>query len=36
VTNLYARIVLFVADADRSLRYYTKKLGFSLSAAFSR
>src|SRR5467141_518582 len=30
VTNLYARSVFFVADADRSLRYYTEQLGFSL------
>jgi catechol 2,3-dioxygenase-like lactoylglutathione lyase family enzyme len=30
VTSLYARSVFFVADADRSLRYYTEQLGFSL------
>jgi catechol 2,3-dioxygenase-like lactoylglutathione lyase family enzyme len=30
VTNLYARCVFFVADAERSLRYYTEQLGFSL------
>jgi catechol 2,3-dioxygenase-like lactoylglutathione lyase family enzyme len=30
VANLYARSVFFVADADRSLRYYTEELGFSL------
>jgi catechol 2,3-dioxygenase-like lactoylglutathione lyase family enzyme len=30
VTNLYARTVFFVADAKRSLRYYTEHLGFSL------
>ena len=30
MTNLYARSVFFVADADRSLRYYTEQLGFSL------
>jgi hypothetical protein len=30
VTNLYARCVFFVADADQSLRYYTEQLGFSL------
>jgi catechol 2,3-dioxygenase-like lactoylglutathione lyase family enzyme len=30
VTNLYARSVFFVADAGRSLRYYTEQLGFSL------
>ena len=31
MTNLYARSVFFVADADRSLRYYTEQLGFSLN-----
>lgn len=30
MTNLYARSVFFVADADRSLGYYTEQLGFSL------
>ena len=30
MTNLYARTVFFVTDADRSLRYYTEQLGFSL------
>ncbi len=30
MTNLYARSVFFVADADRSRRYYTEQLGFSL------
>jgi catechol 2,3-dioxygenase-like lactoylglutathione lyase family enzyme len=30
MTNLYARSVFFVADADRSLRYYKEHLGFSL------
>jgi catechol 2,3-dioxygenase-like lactoylglutathione lyase family enzyme len=30
VNNLYARTVFFVADADRSRRYYTEHLGFSL------
>ena len=30
MTDLYARSVFFVADADRSLRYYTERLGFSL------
>ena len=30
MANLYARSVFFVADADRSLRYYTEQLGFSL------
>jgi catechol 2,3-dioxygenase-like lactoylglutathione lyase family enzyme len=28
--NLYARPVFFVKDAERSLSYYTKALGFSL------
>lgn len=27
---LYARSVFFVADAERSLRYYTEELGFTL------
>jgi hypothetical protein len=27
VTNLYARTVFFVADAERSLRFYTEDLG---------
>lgn len=30
MTNLYARSVFFVADANRSLHYYTEQLGFSL------
>lgn len=30
VDNLYARGVFFVKDAERSLRYYTDTLGFSL------
>ena len=30
MTNLYARSVFFVADAERALRYYTEQLGFSL------
>jgi catechol 2,3-dioxygenase-like lactoylglutathione lyase family enzyme len=30
VANLYARTVFFVADVDRSRRYYTEQLGFSL------
>lgn len=30
MTNLYARTVFFVADADRSRRFYTEELGFSL------
>jgi len=30
VNNLYARAVFFVEDAERSLRYYTETLGFSL------
>jgi catechol 2,3-dioxygenase-like lactoylglutathione lyase family enzyme len=30
VSNLYARSVFFVADQERSLRYYTEELGFSL------
>ena len=30
MTNLYARSVFFVADAKRSLRYYTEQLGFAL------
>jgi len=28
--NFYARSVFFVKDAERSLRYYTETLGFSL------
>jgi catechol 2,3-dioxygenase-like lactoylglutathione lyase family enzyme len=28
--NLYARSVFFVEDAERSLRFYTERLGFSL------
>ena len=30
MTNLYARSVFFVADADRARRHYTEHLGFSL------
>lgn len=30
VSNLYARAVFFVADVDRSRRYYTEQLGFTL------
>ena len=30
MTSLYARSVFFVADADRSRRYYTEQLGFTL------
>lgn len=30
MTNLYARSVFFVADAERALRHYTEQLGFSL------
>ncbi len=30
MASLYARSVFFVADAERSLRYYTENLGFSL------
>ena len=30
MTNLYARSVFFVADVERSMRYYTEQLGFSL------
>ena len=30
MNNLYARSVFFVKDAERSLRFYTKTLGFSL------
>ena len=30
MNNLYARSVFFVADAERSRRYYTEELGFSL------
>jgi catechol 2,3-dioxygenase-like lactoylglutathione lyase family enzyme len=30
VDNLYARSVFFVNDAERSLRFYTETLGFSL------
>lgn len=30
MASLYARAVFFVADVDRSMRYYTEELGFSL------
>ena len=30
MNNLYARSVFFVDDAERSLRFYTEQLGFSL------
>lgn len=30
VADLYARSVFFVTDAERSLRFYTEELGFSL------
>ena len=30
MTDLYARSVFFVADADDSRRFYTEQLGFSL------
>ena len=30
MTTLYARTVFFVADAERSLRFYTEELGFSI------
>ena len=30
MNNLFARSVFFVKDAERSLRYYTETLGFSL------
>src|SRR5574341_1383719 len=30
MNNLYARSVFFVADAERSLRFYTEQLGFSV------
>ena len=30
MNHLYARSVFFVADVERSLRYYTEQLGFSL------
>jgi catechol 2,3-dioxygenase-like lactoylglutathione lyase family enzyme len=30
VSNLYARSVFFVTDAERSLSFYTETLGFSL------
>ena len=30
MNNLYARCVFFVKDAERSLRFYTETLGFSL------
>ena len=30
MNNFYARSVFFVKDAERSLRYYTETLGFSL------
>ena len=30
MNNLYARSVFFVKDAERSLRFYTEQLGFSV------
>jgi catechol 2,3-dioxygenase-like lactoylglutathione lyase family enzyme len=30
VNNLYARSVFFVSDAERSMRFYTERLGFAL------
>ena len=30
MTTLYARSVFFVADVERSLRFYTEELGFAL------
>ncbi|MGQ0641865.1 MAG: VOC family protein [Gemmatimonadaceae bacterium] len=30
MNNLYARAVFFVADAERSLHFYTEQLGFSV------
>ncbi len=30
MNNLYARSVFFVEDAERSLRFYTEQLGFSV------
>jgi len=30
MSNLYARAVFFTDDAERSLRYYTEQLGFSM------
>lgn len=30
MSDLYARSVFFVADAERSLRFYTQELGFTL------
>src|SRR5574341_560102 len=30
MNNLYARSVFFVNDAERSLRFYTEQLGFSV------
>ena len=30
MNNLYARAVFFVKDAERSLRFYTEQLGFSV------
>ena len=30
MNNLYARSVFFVQDAERSLRFYTEQLGFSV------
>ena len=35
MTNLYARSVFFVADAERSRRFYTEELGFSLDWDFN-
>ena len=31
MSNLYARGVFFTNDGERSLRYYTKQLGFSMN-----
>jgi catechol 2,3-dioxygenase-like lactoylglutathione lyase family enzyme len=30
MNNLYARTVFFINDAERSMRFYTEQLGFSL------
>lgn len=34
MSNLYARAVFFVSDAERSLRYFTERLGFKEDWSF--
>jgi hypothetical protein len=36
MNNLYARSVFFVNNAERSLRFYMERLGFSEDLAASR